>query len=162
MAEKILTPSDSFGWIRGDAADLDKKLRIGDGIHWTGDPDLDLRQGVVEKMVWGRPTGEIVARRWEIWRHCEDGIDRMIGHWRMEEFDRILFDLARMRAESPGHVDVVDSIEKGNNENEKRIWQPFRDSQGELLEHAAKLYHDTHGPRNVFRGMPGLNPEKQL
>jgi hypothetical protein len=162
MAEKILTPSDSFGWIRADAADLDRKLREGDGIQWTGDPLLELRQGVVEKMSSGRPTGEIVARRWEVWRACEDGVDRMIGHWRMEEFDRILFDLARMRAESPSHVDVVDSIEAANVENEKRIWKPFRDSQGEMLEHAAKLWHDTNNPKNVFRQMPGRNKDKQL
>lgn len=158
----LLTPNDSFGWIRGDAPDLDRKLREGDGIQWVGDPDLDLRQGVVEKMISGRPTGEIVARRWEVWRHCEDGIDRLIGHWRMEEFDRILFDLARMRPDAPGHEDAVARIEKANDANESRIMQGARDSLGEMLEHAAKLHHDTTGPRNVFRGIPGRNPDKQL
>lgn len=158
----LLTPNDAFGWVRGDAPDLDRKLREGDGIQWAGDPDLDLRQGVVEKMSSGRPTGEIVARRWEVWRHCEDGIERLIGHWRMEEFDRILYDLARMRPEAPGHEDAVLKIEKANDENEKRLMQPGRDALGEMLEHAAKLHHDTHNPRNVFRGMPGSNPDKQL
>jgi len=157
----LLLPNNDFGWVRADAADLDRKLREGDGIHWSGDPDLDLRQGVIEKTRSGRPTGEIVARRWEVWRHCEDGIDRMIGHWRMEEFDRILFDLARMRADSPGHEDVVDVIERKNDENEKRIWGQWRDKQGEMMEHLAKLYHDRTQPKNVFRGMPGRNPEKQ-
>lgn len=157
----LLLPNNDFGWMRADAADLDRKLREGDGIHWSGDPDLDLRQGVVEEMRSGRPTGNIVARRWEVWRHCEDGVDRMLGHWRMEEFDRILFDLASMRADAPGHVNVVDAIELKNAENEKRIWEPYRQAQGEMLEHLAKLYHDTTGPRNVFRGIPGQNPDKQ-
>lgn len=157
----LLLPNNDFGWMRADAPDLDRKLREGDGIHWSGDPSLDLRQGVVEEMRSGRPTGKIVARRWEVWRHCEDGVDRMIGHWRMEEFDQILYDLARMRADAPGHVDVVDSIEAGNQANEKRIWASWRDSQGEMLEHMAKLWHDRNNPKNVFRGMPGRNPDKQ-
>jgi hypothetical protein len=157
----LLLPNNDFGWVRADAADLDRKLREGDGIHWSGDPDLDLRQGVVEETKSGRPTGKIVARRWEVWRHCEDGIDRMIGHWRMEEFDRILFDLAAMRAESPGHVDVIDSIDAKNEANDNAIWEPWRQAQGEMLEHMAKLYHDRNNPRNVFRGLPGRNPDKQ-
>jgi hypothetical protein len=161
MPEKILTPSEDFGWLRGDAADLERKIQKGDGLGWPGDPDMTLAQGVVEEMKYGVPTGNIVARRWEVWRHCEDGIERIIGHWRMEEFDRIVFDLTRMRADSPGHVDVVDQIEKANAENEDRIWAPARDALGEMKEHAAKLWHDTHEPKNVFRGMPGLNPEKQ-
>lgn len=158
----LLTPNANFGWVRADAADLDRKLREGDGIHWSGDPDLDLRQGVVEEMRSGRPTGKIVARRWEVWRHCEDGVDRLIGHWRMEEFDRILFDLAAMRAEAPGHVDVIDSIDAKNLAAEAAIWEPWRQAQGEMLEHMAKLYHDRNNPKNVFRGMPGRNKDKQL
>lgn len=157
----LLLPNSDFGWVRADASDLDRKLREGDGIQWSGDPDLDLRQGVVEEMRSGRPTGKIVARRWEVWRHCEDGVDRIIGHWRMEEFDRILFDLARMRAEAPGHVDVVESIDKGNAATEAAIWQKGHDAYSEMMEHMLKLWHDRNNPKNVFRGMPGLNPEKQ-
>lgn len=157
----ILLPNSDFGWVRADAADLDRKLREGDGIQWSGDPDLDLRQGVVEEVRSGRPTGKIVARRWEVWRHCEDGVDRLIGHWRMEEFDRILFDLARMRAESPGHVDVVDSIEAQNEANDKRIWQKGHDAYSEMMEHMLKLHHDRNNPRNVFRGIPGLRDVKK-
>lgn len=157
----LLLPNSDFGWVRSDAADLDRKLRDGDGIHWSGDPNLELRQGVIEEVKWGRPTGKIVARRWEVWRHCEDGTDQQIGHWRMEEFEQILFDLSRMRAGAPGHENVIDVIEKHEAENDKRIWGQWRESQGAMLEHLSKLYHDTHEPKNVFRGMPGLNPEKQ-
>jgi len=158
----MLLPNQDFGWIRADAADLDRKLRTGDGIQWPGDPDLDLRQGVVEEVLWGRPTGKIVARRWEVWRHCEDGIDRIVGHWRLEEFDQIIFDLARMRAESAGHEDVIERIERADATVEKANTDKFRDNYGEMLEHMSKLWHDTHEGRNVFRGMPGRNPDKQL
>lgn len=161
MAE-LLVPNNDTGWLRADAADLDKKLRTGDGIQWTGDPSLDLRQGVVEETRSGRPTGKILARRWEVWRNCEDGIERIIGHWRMEDFDRILYDLARMRAEAPGHEDIVDTIERHEREHEERVWKPYRESMGNMMEHMAKLHHDRNNPRQVFRGMPGSNPDKQL
>lgn len=161
MPEKILTPTEGFGWLRGDAPDLDRKLRAGDGLAWAGDPDLDLRQGVVEEVRSGRPTGNIVARRWEVWRHCEDGLDRMVGHWRMEEFDRILFDLTRMRVDSPGHVDSVDHIEAHNVANEERLWAPGHEALANAHEHLAKLWFDRNHPKQKFRGIPGLNPEKQ-
>lgn len=162
MAERIMTPSQDFGWLRADAADLDKKLRTGDGLAWAGDPSLDLRQGIIEETRSGRLTGNIVARRWEVWRACEDGIDRLVGHWRMEEFDRIIFDLVRMRAEAPGHVDVIDSIDAGNKKAEDKIWSKGHDALGTMMDHMARLHADTTGPKQVFRGIPGQNPDKQL
>jgi hypothetical protein len=158
----VLLPNSDFGWIRADAKDLDLKLRTGDGIQWSGDPNLELRQGVVEEVKWGRPTGKIVARRWEVWRHCEDGIDRSIGHWRMEEFDRILFDLAKMQAGVRGHENVIDAIERDEVAREKVQSDRFADSYGGMLEHMAKLWHDRNEGRNVFRGMPGQNPDRQM
>jgi hypothetical protein len=158
----VLLPNSDAGWLRADAADLDRKLREGDGIQWSGDPSLYLGQGLVEETRGGRPTGKIVARRWEVWRYCEDGVERLIGHWRMEDFDRICYDLARMRAEAPGHEDVIDAIERHEKEAEERVWQPYRESMGEMMEHMTKLWHDRNNPRNTFRGMPGSNPDKQL
>jgi hypothetical protein len=81
---------------------------------------------------------------------------------RNEEFDRIIFDLAHMRAEAPGHEDVIDQIERHEVENEERVWQPYREKQHEMMEHMIKLWHDRNNPKNVFRGMPGSNPDKQL
>ena len=157
----LLKPNQELGFVR-DTAELERQLVKGDGIQWPGDPDLYLAQGIVEETNYGRPTGKIVARRWEVWRHCEDGIERIIGHWRMEEFDRIIFDLARMRAESSGHEDVIDRIDAGNVKAEEKIWAPGRDKLAEMMEHMAKLHHDRNNPRNVFRGIPGQNPDKQL
>jgi hypothetical protein len=160
--ERLLRPHDDLGFLRGDAPDLDRKLREGDGVGWGGDPLLELRQGVVEEMRSGRLTGKIVARRWEVWRHMENGKEEMIGHWRMEEFDRILFDLAGMRVEAPNHVDVIDKIDAANDANMERIWAPGRAKLADMMEHMAKLNHDRNNPRNVFRGMPGRNPDKQM
>lgn len=149
----VLHPHQDLGWVR-DTTDLVQKLHYGDGIQWSGDPSLYLAQGVIEQ------KGKILARRWEVWRECEDGMDRIIGHWRMEEYDRIIFDLARMRAEAPSHENVADRIDAHNAEIEKANSRQFRDSAGEMLEHAAKLHHDTSGPKNTFRGMPGFRDDK--
>lgn len=162
MTDGLLLPNVDTGWLDSRAVEIDKQLRTGDGIQWSGDPTLYLAQGVVEETRGGRPTGKIVARRYEVWRHCEDGVERIIGHWRMEEIDRIIYDLARMRAEAPGHEDIIDTIEKHEVENEKRVWEPYRQSMGALMEHMAKLHHDRNNPKQVFRGMPGSNPDKQL
>lgn len=149
----VLHPHQELGWVR-DTAELVKTLHDGDGIQWSGDPDLFLSQGVITNQ-----RGDILARRWEVWRACEDGMERMIGHWRMEEYDRIIFDLARMRAETPGHVDTGDRIDAHNAGIESANSQKFRDSAGELIEHAAKLKHDTTEGRSVFRGMPGFRKD---
>lgn len=158
------------GWSRADAADLDRKLRDGDGIHWAGDQRLDLREGVVESQKYQYvpalkrhvQAGEILARRWEVWRICEDGEERLLAHWLPVEFDRILFDLAMMRSESPAHVDVGDAIDAANVEHEKKVWTPYRESQLTMLDHLVRLKHDTEEGKTTFRQMPGSNPEKQL
>lgn len=99
--------------------------------------------------------GREVARRLEVWRTCEDGQDRLIGHWHPGEQFRVLYDLTRMRAESPGHVEVTDVIDAANAEVEYQQSRRFQDAAGEALEHGARLFHDQNNPRNRFRQMPG-------
>lgn len=144
-------PHAEIGYLHSTAEDLDRKLREGDGLLWPGDPRLSLGVGVIED----RHKRKIVARRYEVWRHNEDGSDAMIGHWLLEEYDRILFDLVRMRVEAPGHEDVVVSIDKANAITEAKNSQEIRDHLGEAMEHGAKLFHDRTEPKNVFRQMPG-------
>lgn len=101
-----------------------------------------------------------MARRYEVWRHCEDGQERRIAHWRMEERDRIIWDLARMRAEAPGHEDINDVLDRGNAAVEQANADAFRDSYGEMLDHAMRLAHDTTQPGHTFRGMPGFRDKR--
>ena len=152
------------GYMHADAPELDRKLREGDGIFWTGDPRLYLSMGIVtaERRVWvdelGRyaQPGEVIARRYEVWRHGEDGRDHLIGTWRLEEFDRILMDLAPLRLDSPGHVDTIEAIDKHNEALERENSRKLKETLMEGLEHQIKLWHDLHNPKNVFRGIPGL------
>lgn len=143
------------GYMHADAADLEMKLKLGDGVLFAGDPDLELRMAIIERRKYGRPDG-IVARRYEVWRHCEDGQERMIGHWRLEEFGQILQDVALMSAAARGRAPGVEErIDKANAEVEKAQTDQFVDAVGETLEHALRLHHDTENPRNIFRGIPG-------
>lgn len=128
--------------------DLGKRITHGDGIFWAGDPRLYLGIGVVTAR--DEFGNERRARRLEVWRWNEDGSDTLVGHWRMDEAFRITKDLAEMRVDSPGHVSVIDRIDKHNEALEKKASDEFRDAMGALLEHAAKLHHDLNEPKNTF------------
>lgn len=157
------------GYMHADAPEMDRKLREGDGILWPGDPQLELVMAVLTwpQSCWvpelGRRVrrGEIAARAYQVLRHCEDGTDQVIGQWRLEEFDRILVDLAPMRLDSPGHVDTLARIDANNEALERENSQRMVDALGDGIEHALKLHHDTTEGRNTFRGVPGQNPDKQ-
>lgn len=162
-ARGILRPDLRAGFVHAEAPELDRKLREGDGILWQGDPRLYLSIGVVQaerrayvdELKRYVSKGEIVARCYEVRRHGEDGEDHLIGRWPVEQFDRILFDLAPMRLDSPGHVDALDAIDRHNAEMEKAASTRMKEVLFEGLEHGLKLAHDRHEGRNRFRGFPG-------
>lgn len=152
------------GYLHAGADELARKIAQGDGILWTGDPRLELGMAtaVAPKSMWYAPLGrrvkkgEVLARRYEVWRNNEDGTRSQVGHWLLEEFDRILMDLAPLRMDAPGHEDAIDQIDKHNEALEKERDTVAVEAMMEQTEHALKLHHDTTGPKNVFRGMPGM------
>lgn len=145
-----LIPTEA-GFLHSGTEDLATLLVIGDGAGWPGDPRLDLRIGVIREKATGRK-----GRRYEVWRSNEDGSESRIGHWKVEEFDRILFDLSRMRMDSPGHVSAEAEVDAANAAIEQKRSDEARDALGEMMEHAAKLHHDTNEPKNVFRQIGGF------
>lgn len=124
--------------------ELDRRLRDGDGIHWAGDPRLWLGIGTIEA------SNGKTARRLEVWRDNEDGSTTMIGHWHPKEQYRVLHDLAQMRADAPGHVDVLDRIDAHNAALQEKHDQAAREALLEQLDHAARLWHDRNNPRQKF------------
>lgn len=162
----LLKPNTDLGWIR-NTSELERQLVKGDGISWPGDPDLSLSQGVIQAQGTGWDdslkrivrNGDIVARRWEVWRHTESGEDVMLGYWRIEEYDQIIWDLARMRADAPGHVDVADRLDAADDAKQAVESAKFRDTYGAMFEHAARLEHDRNNPQVTFRGIPGRRDE---
>lgn len=124
---------------------------------WTGDPRLELRIGILKEKATGR-----TARRYEVWRHCEDGSDQRIGTWRMDEYGQILHDLAVMRAGAEGReVSVLDRIDTHNAKIEKANADKYKDAAGVILDHGARLLHDTTQPKQTFRQVGGLRDEKK-
>lgn len=141
------------GMIHSDVEDLVRLLQQGDGMGWPGDPRMWIQIGTLKRRAQGKLR---IGRRYEVWRLNEEGEEVMIAHWRLDEKDRILYDLARMRLDSPGHVDTIEQIDANNERVEAENTARALDAMGEAMEHGAKLLHDTTEGRNVFRGMPGL------
>lgn len=151
----IYAPQGAAGMIHSDVDDLVRLIQQGDGMGWPGDPRMYVGVGVLVRT--NRRNGQKrTGRRYEVWRHCEDGEDRMIAHWRLEEKDRIIFDLARMRLDAPGHVDALDEIDANNAKIEAAASDAFRDHMGEAVSHGADVLAELTGGKNRFRQMPGL------
>lgn len=157
------------GFVHGEAVEMDRKIKQGDGIMWRGDPTLELRMGVLTAKRGGYSRmakryvhrGEIVARRYEVWRHTENGEDLQIGHWRLEEFDRILLDLVQMDPRTPGHVDVTTRLEQAEKKKEKEVSDQLRDALGPMLEHQMALARDLANPQTTFYQVGGQRDEKK-
>lgn len=166
----LLQNVPGVGFMHGEAHELDRKLREGDGLAWSGDPRLYLSVGVLSApRLMQHPVskrwinrGETIAKRYEVYRHNEDGSETLLAHWKIEEFDRILFDIQQMRAGAEGRIpDVIERIDLANAKTEAKNDQAIRDNLGEAIHHAASLAHDRNNPAHTFRQMPGLNPDKQ-
>lgn len=149
----VYVKDSRLGIVHAGAGDLEQRMRLGDGV-FSGDPRLDLMMREVRK-------GALTGRRYEVWRHNEDGSYTMVGHWRLEEYDRILLDLATMRAESPGHVPVTESIDRANAVIEAHNSKVFRDSYGEALDHGARLFHERTQGKTRFRQVGGLGGKRK-
>lgn len=129
--------------------DLARKLVEGDGLGWPGDPRLYLQVLVAtetDSTTGRKRTGRLL----EVRRENEDGSDTPIGHWRPDEQMRVCYDLAQMRLESPGHVSAVEAIDQHNDRLQEEASEEARGKLFEVLEHALKLHHDRHNPRNTF------------
>lgn len=138
---------DASGGI-ASTADLEPLAKLiveGDGLGWPGDPRMELRIGILTH----KPTGR-TGKRLEVHRNNEDGSVTLVSHWLPSEQHRILFDLSRMRLDSPGHVDTLDIIDKHNEKKEAEASDQFRDSYGEMLDHFYRLNHDLTQPKNRF------------
>lgn len=133
------------GVVAPEYAELTRRLQQGDGINWTGDPRMWLGIGVLEN----RRTGK-TGRRLEVWRTNEDGTETLIAHWLPAEQHRILYDLANMRVDRPGHVSIEDRIDRHNDALQETLAQKAREEMFETLEHALKLDHDRNNPRTKF------------
>jgi len=147
------------GMVHSDVDALVGLIQNGDGMGWPGDPRMYVTIGVLSQTKNGRVR---TGRRYEVRRWNEDGSIALIGHWRLDEKDKIIFELSRMRMDSPGHVDTLAEIDKTNAAIEQKATDVYMDSQGEMLSHAASIVAETEYGKNTFRQMPGTRDEPKV
>lgn len=140
------------GILHHDVEALCKQIQEGDGMGWPGDPRMYIRIGVV---TLGGRTG----RRYEVWRLNEDGSDTFCASWRIEERDRIIFDLARMRPEAPGFVSAHEQITENNDRLQKESADQYHEAAGEMMSHLASIASERGDGKNTFRQVGGLRDE---
>lgn len=161
------------GFIHSEAERIDRQLREGDGLVWKGDPRLSLgvkvmaaprrmQHPVTDKWL---NRGDMIAKQYVVERYNEDGTETEIGHWKIEEIDRILYDVAQMKAGYEGKIpDVEARIDANNAAIEKDNSRQFHDFYGAAAEHAMRLAHDRNNPQVTFRQMGGSDerPDRNL
>lgn len=139
----IYTPDG--GAVAPEYAELVRQIQQGDGMGWPGDPRMWLGVGILKNKATGKQ-----GRRLEVWRTNEDGSETMVAHWLPSEQNRVIFDLARMRADSPGHVDVLDRIDAHNDALEKKLSDQAAEHMMETLDHAIRIHVEQNNPRHKF------------
>lgn len=163
-----LTHESGAGWVRSEDADIDRQLREGDGLVWKGDPTLWLGYGVylapkrMQHPITKRwlAKGDLIAKRYEVWSHTTDGEDVLVNHWKMDEFGRILFDIAGQKAGFEGRVlSAEERMDKNNAAVEKRAMDTFRDSYAAMYEHMHSIIQEKTQGRLTHRGVCGSNED---
>lgn len=156
------------GYVRSEDAELDHQLKFGDGLVWKGDPSLELRYGVLtapklmQHPVTGRwlNKGDLIAKRYEVWSHTPDGQDVFLNHWKMDEFGRILFDIAGQKAGFEGRAPSAEErMDKNNDAVEKAAMDTFRDSYSAMYEHMHSIVQEQTQGRLTHRGVGGSNED---
>lgn len=109
--------------------ELSETLRQVDRQLKTLDPMLDLHIGQIRTR-----QGVLVEEKLEVWRHCEDGQDRCIAWWDIADWQKILPDMKAARLGAPGHVSVLDRIDKHNLSIEKDVDRRTLAAQEELTK----------------------------
>lgn len=153
-----------------EATLLADDLVLGNAGHgFKGDPRLSLVVGVLTAAKTGRDArngrwykkGELLARRYEVRRHLEDGTDETIISRPLHLLHEILPALVQMDPRNPGFKSTFDRVNEHNDARDKQAATDVREAHGEMVEHLWALAHDRSGPKTTFRQMPGLDPARQ-
>lgn len=136
-------------------------------LGWRGDPRLSLRIGIVKAASAGvyhgksRRQGDVIARRYEIWRHNEDGTDTNILYRKFSEFDTIIKDLIKLDPRTPGFVDSMTRTLQANEREHKASATAIGEAKGEAIEHLWSIVQRERHGRLTHRGIPGRDPNRQ-
>lgn len=145
----IEIPHPTLGYVPSDLEQLERDLQVADDL-------LFVQVGIIKHPVLGE------GRRIEVWRACEDGRNRMVAHFRMEERGKVAAEVAALRVESPGHVDTLTKVEAANEATDKARADAFVDAAMTPMDHLARLQHDRNNPNVTFRQVGGMRDEKKV
>lgn len=126
------TPRGVMISIRDDMLNICQRVQEGDAtIGWAGDPNMFV-------------SFNNVVQKYEIWRRCEDGLDRMVKSWDPDKFDqRVLMDL---RDTDTWRIDVLKKMDDENARIERAKetdLQALQESLDDFIKYANKrLYGD--------------------
>jgi hypothetical protein len=138
-------------------------------LGWRGDPRLFLGIGVVTASKHGTDPhtgnfyrkGDVVAHAYQVWRHNEDGTDKLVLQRRSDEWERIIPAMVGVDLNTPGRTDVMDDVIKENAAVEKANTDEWAGHYREQTEHLWRLVGERTYGRNTTYQVPGRNPDKQ-
>ena len=150
LADDLTQGNPAFGW-KGDA-----RLSLFVGILACG--KAGYKNGVYYK------EGEPMARRYEVWRHNEDGTDKRIMSRPLHLVHEILPTMVSLDPRTPGHEATMDRIERENKKVDADKEYAIGQAHGEMTEHLWSIVHDRNNPQNTFRQVGGSDerPDRNL
>jgi len=157
-------PTIDLANVPWEAQEVDRWLRDGNPtLGWRGDPRLSLAVGVLTASRNGvdprtkkfHRAGDVLARRYEVVRHCEDGTDQRIMQRPLTKLHEIIPALNGIDPRTPAFEPVMDVVEREDAQKQKDVEYKIGQAIGEQREHLWKLVADRQNGLTTFRQMGG-------
>ncbi len=153
MKVRTHTPDGHLIEVSSTVLDLDKRIKYGDPTaNWSGDTRMFLRF-------------HALTEQYQVWRLCEDGVERIICSWPPEQMDaRLLRHLGetdgwRRGADVLGKLDAQNAaLERQHQEAQAELEAGIR----EIMDFAMRRSHipgdhrtkDSYGVGSISRHLP--------
>ncbi len=132
-------------------------------LGWRGDPRLSLhfsvlkasRSGFDPKVKGWVRKGDVVARCYEVRRHCEDGVTRLIKQVQVDKLVDIIPSLIAQDPRTPNQRPLFDLVVEENDRHDAANTRQIQEAKGEATEHFWKLIADREFGKTTFRQVGG-------
>ena len=104
--------------------------------------------------------GGIIRLVFEVRRHNEDGTDTSLLAVGLKEWHTVIPKLIAMDPRTPGHVPVMDMVEKESAALEKEKSTEFQEAYGEMKEHMWNVARE-HFEGKSFFAMGDTKPKQR-
>ena len=130
-------------------------------LGWRGDPRLSLHIGVLVAAKNGTRAGkhyrkgDVVAFRYEVHRHNEDGTDTEILHRAAAQWHEIIPALIDIDPRTPGFKPTMDKVEAANKIEHREAEYAMEQAYGEANEHLWNIVREREGGKTFFGQVQG-------